>query len=193
MDHLKKADKRKASQISSKIAALIHHELSGKGSPVRRCVASFLKNAGVLIDLVERSGLSLSNVHSERELEFYCDVSKGKRDLGYISKGWTDPGVRVGDLIYFSDSAIPKFRANIEQIVNACTSQGVAFFVRPCDSGGLEVELWTPVYGDLNGTGNLREALKSLQACRKKIGKLCPFSGKAPDGKRPHRSNGHEA
>ena len=182
---------QRAARLASKVIKLLCGEVATENPRVSRRVSSFMRNVAGLMDLARRSGLRLHNLHSDPIQEFYCDVSQGKRDLGFVSRGWTDPGVRVGDLIYFSGAAAPKFKANIEQIMNACTSQGVAFFVRHSRPSSVEVELWTPVYGDLHGTAALREALKSFQECRERIGKICPFSSTPPEGPRPSRSNGH--
>jgi len=29
----------------------------------------------------------------------YYDITRGRHDMGYIAKGWEDPGFRIGDLV----------------------------------------------------------------------------------------------
>jgi len=59
--------------------------------------------------LVERTakecGLRLSRFLTNKDLELYYDLKQGRHDVGYISKGWNDPGFRVGDLFYIPNNA----------------------------------------------------------------------------------------
>ena len=53
--------------------------------------------------LVERTldecGLRPDRFITNEELELYYDIAQFHRGMGYIAKGWDDPGFRVGDVV----------------------------------------------------------------------------------------------
>lgn len=165
------------------------------GSPVLRDpkvfrrFSSFLKHFGILLDLAARSNLRLSGFRCGGDLEFYVDVFRGRRDCGFISKGWDDPGTRVGDIIYVSGRHIPTFRGAIEAVVDACCGEGICFHPRPVP-GGLEVELWTPVYGDPMPARSILQALNSLRDCERRLRRLSPMARVPPAVRRKRFNNG---
>lgn len=146
-------------------------------------VASFLRTLGNLLALVARSGLILRHLHMNEALELYVDVYQGSNDLGSVSKGWDDPGFRVQDVLYVSRAALPQFKARIYEIVEACASQGCCFQIHTSQDRGIELELWTPLYGDRLHPGALKEAFRALAECRRRIGRVCAFSRTPPTGR----------
>ena len=149
-------------------------------------LASFLSTCGSLLALVARSRFILQNFHTDEALEFYADVYQGSKDLGSVSKGWNDPGFRVQDALYIRRAALPKFKARIYEIVEACASQGCCFQIHASQDRGIQLELWTPLYGDRLHPGALKEAFQALAECRRRIGRVCAFS-RAPQTGRSKR------
>ena len=96
--------------------------------------------------------------------------------MGYVSKGWNDPGVRVGDLLYIDSAHSELLKNNIYQMLNVCAGQGISFFFKPSKDNKIEIELWTPLYLDALTVKGLTDALKSLNLCREKLYELCPFA-----------------
>jgi hypothetical protein len=45
--------------------------------------------------------------------------------MGYISKGWEDPGSRVGDLIEIEKWKEELFKANAYEILRFCATNGI--------------------------------------------------------------------
>src|SRR5689334_14397645 len=46
-----------------------------------------------------KAGYSIDNFHASDVTELYYDLFKGSEDVGCISKGWDDPGFRIGDIV----------------------------------------------------------------------------------------------
>jgi hypothetical protein len=58
-----------------------------------------IRNRMMVEKISKECGLKLSGFLANDELELYNDLKRGRHDMGYISKGWEDPGFRIGDLI----------------------------------------------------------------------------------------------
>lgn len=70
--------------------------------------------------------LKLSGFLTNDDLELYYDLKQGCHDVGYISKGWDDPGFRVGDIIEVSKSSIPTLKDRTYALSTFSATRGVA-------------------------------------------------------------------
>lgn len=177
---------KRAAALAAAIVRFLVTDPTLRDPQVMARIASFLSTCGSLLALVARSGFILRNLRTDGALEFYADVYRGSKDMGSISKGWSDPGFRVQDAIYLRQAALPKFKAGIYEIVDACASQGCCFQVHASQDHGIELELWTPLYGDGLHPSALKEAFLALAECRRRIGRVCVFS-RAPQTGHPKR------
>src|SRR3972149_11231655 len=69
--------------------------------------AAHIRNRIVVEQTAKECGLRLSGFRTNDDLELYYDLKQGRHDVGYISKGWDDPGFRVGDLVEVPKTNIP--------------------------------------------------------------------------------------
>ncbi len=60
------------------------------------------------------------------ELELYFDIKRNDVDVGFISKGWTDPGFRVGEVVIIPAERIDSFTARAEDVHEFCSANGFA-------------------------------------------------------------------
>src|SRR5450830_1026562 len=61
--------------------------------------ASHIRNRIEVDRLIKECGLQSDRLGANDALELYCDLIRDHRDIGYISKGWADPGFRIGEVI----------------------------------------------------------------------------------------------
>jgi hypothetical protein len=105
---------------------------------------------------------------------FYFDVFHHRWSLGYISRGWSDPGIRVGDLLFLPTRYRDALKPRIKTVLDACSGQGVSTQWIP-HVKGVELHLWSPVYGHPPALEALHGALQSLQVCKRRVRRLAPF------------------
>lgn len=114
------------------------------------------------------AGCRLSGFLWNEDLELYYDVSQGDRDVAYISKGWNEPGFRIGDCVLVSDS-----RANrLDELKAFCDASGVVMSVRQTDSADLEVNLDQVIYATGFDGRTLARALATLVDCLRRLKSL---------------------
>ena len=71
-----------------------------------------MRNRKMVEKIAKECGLKLSRFLANDELELYYELKRGRHDMGYISKGWEDPGFRIGDLIEIEKWKEESFKAN---------------------------------------------------------------------------------
>lgn len=130
--------------------------------------ANALKDSALVEAIAKIAGYELEGYRVDAALEIYYDVKKDDRDLGYISKGWTDPGFRIGEFLIFDSDAIHKFRMNSDSILNICSSQLVSCGAR-LENDELILELTIPIYeGGLNPQ-TMKAAFDHLAICTNQV------------------------
>jgi hypothetical protein len=63
--------------------------------------------------------------------------------------------------------------------LEACANQGVTLQLSAGADGAIELHVWTPVYGTALTPRGLHQAVKALQACKRRIRRICPFEDSA--------------
>ena len=112
--------------------------------------------------------LTLLNFMTNDALELYFNVYKNDNSLCYISKGWSDLGFRVGELIEI-DKNIPDFKERFAKIFNICSGNLIAVKVTRAKSGNVELGLEIGLYQDGFNEKVLRKAIDSIQDSLQKI------------------------
>ena len=122
-----------------------------------------------LVEAIARTlDYGLSGFQSDEALGLYYDVARGDAELGYISKGWDDPGFRLGDILDLPPDAIEAFRQNADTILEICASQLVAVGVRS-STASFELDLTIPIYeGGLNPE-TFSAAFDNLSECARRV------------------------
>lgn len=151
---------------------------------VFRNLACFLGNLGAVFEFASREGISLEygrpGTMPGETLQFYFDLSRDGQDLGFLSRGWDDPGIRMGDLLRVRGGRKAISPVDLRAVLEPGASNGVAFQIHEHTDGTLELELWVPVYGDVTRAEDLSQALKSLEKCKQRLGRIIPLGKGAP-------------
>jgi len=87
--------------------------------------ADMLRTCAELLGLAEAAGLKLAGFKTDEHLELYFNIHRGKADLGFISKGWSDPGFRLGNTLLLPASKLPLLQANSHKISKLCATNGL--------------------------------------------------------------------
>jgi hypothetical protein len=135
--------------------------------------AAHIRNRRIIGDIAPDCGLTLTGFLSNDALEFYYNIQRGRHDLGYISKGWEDPGFRIGDLVRIGWWDKDVVTANTAQIMRVCATNGIAITIqeRPL---AIELQLDGVIYSDRFDRETFLQTLDSLNACVGRIESLVP-------------------
>jgi hypothetical protein len=121
--------------------------------------------------LVEKTarecGLRLSGFRSNDDLEFYYDMREGRRDVGYISKGWDDPGFRVGDIVEVPKSSLASVKQQAYAILKFCAVNGVVVTVEE-KADTIELQMDSVIYSDGFSKRVFEQVLHHLGICVEK-------------------------
>ena len=115
-------------------------------------------------------GLSLTGFLTNDALELYYDLRRGRHGLGFIAKGWEDPGFRIGDLVEIGPWEVDAFKAHAAELARFCATRGMA----------LALETRTPMsvlYSEGFNRDAFQKTLDSLNACVEKIYALVEGGG----------------
>jgi hypothetical protein len=133
-----------------------------------QCAAQ-IKNKSIVKQTAKELGLTLSRFISNEDLELYHDLKRGKRDAGYISKGWEDPGFRIGDLIDVPANHLTP--DNLNDLMKFCSTRGVAFSLEEKD-GSLSLHMDSVIYSAGFNKKVLKQVLHYLHVCAEKVSSL---------------------
>lgn len=126
--------------------------------------------------LVERTakecGLRLSRLLASDDLELYYDIKRGRHDLlGYISKGWTDPGFRTGDLLKVPQSKVDLFKKNAYQLLKFCATNGIVITVEETRDS-IDIAMSGVIYSEGFNKDTFKKTLETLNECIEKAEEL---------------------
>ncbi|MBI4245421.1 MAG: hypothetical protein HY606_15135 [Planctomycetes bacterium] len=167
-------NKEKASEMAQRIWNFLVSQAETNDPKTMDYCLNFLCNVTTVLMNSTGAGFTLNRLVVDSALEFYFDVYSGEKDIGYISKGWEDPGLRVGDILNISPDETRKLKENILHLMKACSNQGVAVYFREKDNG-IEIELWTPLYIDALTSRGLKDAFDALNECKRMISMIVSF------------------
>jgi hypothetical protein len=131
--------RKSSSSADEKLTALLH------------CV-SHIRDRINIEQTIKECGLNMTGSDFYENFEFYYDLMLGHRDVAYISKGWDDPGVRIGDIIEVPKTnipdikaKIPDLKANIFALLRFCAMQGVGVSFEEKDDV-VEIQMDSVIY-----------------------------------------------
>src|SRR5688572_23057708 len=73
---------------------------------------------------VTGAGFVFENLAADADLELYMDISDGGIAIGYISRGWNDPGFRIADQVAVPDLVVGSDYS--DALREFCATNGVA-------------------------------------------------------------------
>jgi hypothetical protein len=132
-----------------------------------QCTAQ-VRNRTIVTRIAGECGLTLSGFRSDAALELYFDIGRGEQELGYIAKGWEDPGFRIGDLIEVTPGKTATLVTNAFQIMKLCGTNGIAISINETGDG-LELALDGVIYSEGFNRETFRKTLDTVRKCAQKI------------------------
>lgn len=107
------------------------------------------------------AGLTLQGFQTNDNLELYYDVFRQQRRLCYLSKGWTDPGFRIGELIEI-DRKVPAFKDKFSRIFEITSRNLISVGVFESNQEHISLNLQVGFYNDGFNALVLKEAVDVL-------------------------------
>jgi len=133
--------------------------------------ASHIRNTRLVEKIAKSARLKLSGFLVNDGLELYYDITRGKDDIGHISKGWEDPGFRLGDLVTFPRSKAAKFKTALPQIQKFCAVNGIGMtFGKTKDA--IEIQMDGVIYSEGFNKKTFVSTLDTLHECVEKAKEL---------------------
>ncbi len=135
--------------------------------------AAHIRNRMIVEGIARECGLSLTGFLTNDALELYYDIKRGRHDMGYFSKGWEDPGFRIGDLVEIDLWEADILKANTPHIIRFCATNGIAMTVQETPIT-IIIQLDGVIYSEGFNRDTFEKTLDSLNACVEKIHTLIP-------------------
>lgn len=129
---------------------------------------SHFANRNIVEQTLRECGLLASGFLTNEHLELYYDIARGARDLGYISKGWDDPGFRIGDVLPVPKSKIETLKQRASALMKFCATRGVAVTGEPNADGRTELHMDSVIYSDGFNKKVFTQVLDCLIECADK-------------------------
>ncbi|HWT78312.1 MAG TPA: hypothetical protein VN648_05855 [Candidatus Methylomirabilis sp.] len=129
----------------------------------------------MLVEIIAREcGLTLVRFLTNDALELYYDIKCGRHDLGYVAKGWADPGFRIGDTVEIGPWEADIFRTHAAKLARFCATRGIALTLQTRAPMSTEIQMDGVIYNEGFNRDTFKKTLESLNACVEKIQALVP-------------------
>ena len=113
-------------------------------------------------------GLELKEFQTNDVLEIYFSVCRDEKSICYLSKGWGDPGFRLGEYLEI-DKDIPDFKNKFYKMLKICAKNIIAVDVSAPKPGKIGLNLQIGLYQKGFNKDVLYEALDSLEDSLQKM------------------------
>lgn len=132
---------------------------------------SHIRNRIVIEGLAKECGVALSRFVTNEDLELYYDVKLGPHDVGYISKGWSDPGFRVGEIVKMPQWHNADMKEHLYALLTFCATRGVMVTIQGTEDS-IELHLDSVIYSEGMNRRVFEQVLHYLQECVEKAHEL---------------------
>jgi hypothetical protein len=170
----------KSSILRDQIRTLLQDSLTSVDEDLKalsHCAAQ-IRNRGLVEHLACEDGLTLAGFRTNDALELYFDLKRGRHDLGYIAKGWEDPGFRIGDLAEIGWWDRDILQANLHNLMRLCATNGITMTIQESPiTSTLQVD--GVIYSEGFNRDTFVQTLDSVNVCIEKIHTLIPGSRQA--------------
>lgn len=126
--------------------------------------ASQIRNRVTVLEVAKECGYTLSRFITNDDLELYYDIKKGRHDFGYISKGWDDPGVRVGELVSVPKANTATLRKQAYNLLTFCATRGVTLTLHE-EGAGVSIQMDSVIYLDGFNSEVFKQVVHYLNLC----------------------------
>jgi hypothetical protein len=135
--------------------------------------AAHIHNRRIIGDIARECGVALTGFLTNDALELYYNIKRGRHHLGYISKGWEDPGFRIGDLVDIGWWDADVLKVNTPQIMRICATNGIGMTIQEAPLT-MTLQLDGVIYSEGVNRDTFLQTLDSLNTCVGKIESLIP-------------------
>ena len=159
--------------LRDEIFALLNSQKASTGKAIAalaQCQAHIV-NRILVEQIAKECRLRLARFIINEHLELYYDIKQGRHDVGYISKGWDDPGFRVGDILNIPNQSLPQFKDNVVTLLKFCATRGVAVTIEEAKDG-IQLHMDSVIYSDGFNKKVFEQVVESLNECVEKAEKL---------------------
>lgn len=141
------------------------------GGVLWRCF-SHVRDKRMIEEIASEMELSLSGFQTNEDVEVYYDVGKAGRMIAYISKGWEDPGFRIGDMMVLDEKGLDAFRRKSDKVLNVCATQGIACGALAVEGEKLQLDFSICIYQEGFNGPTLARALETFELGMNKVRSL---------------------
>jgi hypothetical protein len=165
----------KSSNLRDQIRSLLHENPTSVEEDLEalsQCEAQ-IRNRCIVEHIAQKCGLALAGFRTNDALEMYYDIKQGRHDLGFISKGWEDPGFRIGDLVEVGWWDRDIVQANSHHIMRFCATNGIGLEIQEAPIT-ISLQLDGVLYSEGFNRNTFLKTIESLNVCVEKIHTLIP-------------------
>lgn len=130
-----------------------------------------IQNRMAIEGMASESRLKLDGFRTGEDMDLYYDIAKDGYDIGFISKGWDEPGFRIGELLILPAEAVDAFRRRAPEIMDFCSTNGIVCTGKLTPEG-LELSLIDNIYSDGFNIITFVQTLEAVQACAERVRQL---------------------
>lgn len=123
--------------------------------------ASHVQNRLLVEKIVRACKLKVSDFECGEALELYYNLKRGSQELGYICKGWDDPGFRIGDVINVPRDRAAQFKAVVTQIRKLCAVNGIGVTIEK-SKGSIEVAMDGVIYSEGFNKKTFKQTIETI-------------------------------
>ena len=127
--------------------------------------AAHIRNRMIVEGIARDCGLSLTAFLTNDALELYYAIRRGRHGLGFIAKGWDDPGFRIGDLVEIGPWEADAFKAQAAELARFCAIRGIAMTLVTRTPMSAEVQLDGVIYIEGFNRNTFQKTLDSVNEC----------------------------
>lgn len=133
---------------------------------LEQCTA-YIRDQLELEKLGKECDIQFKGFQANDDLELYFNIIRNHHDVGYISKGWDDPGFRIGDVIEIEQASAKIYVPHFPEIHNYCATNGIVMTVKERE-GGYSMAMDGVIYSEGFNKGTLMKTLNTLAECVEK-------------------------
>jgi len=123
-----------------------------------------IRNRLTIEGIGKECGVTLSGFLVDEHLELYYGLKQGRREIGYISKGWDEPGFRIGEIVEVPKLKIADMKEHVYTLLTFCATQGVSVTIEETEQS-IEILLDSVIYLEGLNKWVFEQVLHALQEC----------------------------
>lgn len=125
---------------------------------------SHVRNRIIIEGIGKECGVTLSGFRANERLELYYDLKQGRHGAGYISKGWNEPGFRIGEIVKVSKWKNADMKEHLYALLTFCATRGTSVTIEEKEDS-IELHLDSVIYSEGMNRRVFEQVLHYLQEC----------------------------